>query len=107
MPKNMASKGCARQENIGCKRGGGHQKILSCSDGALHQTSSLLLQSNVGVFFSRVEFYKGLYLRSHKKSNLSFSVFSFFVLFCLFVFLGGLSSQLFWEKRRGTLKSFS
>ena len=100
MPKNMASKGCARQENIGCKRGG-HQKILSCSDGALHQTSSLLLQSNVGVFFSRVEFYKGLYLRSQKKSNLSFSVFSFFVLFCLFVFLGGGGCHLNYFGKKG------
>ena len=39
--------------------------------------------SNVGVFFSRVEFYKGLYLSSQKEKEtfLSFSVFSFFVLF--------------------------
>ena len=44
--------------------------------------------SNVGVFFSRVEFYKGLYLSSQKEKEtfLSFSVFSFFVLFCLFSF---------------------
>ena len=45
--------------------------------------------SNVGVFFPRVEYYKGRIYVHKRKRNLSLSVFSFFVFFCLFVFFFG------------------
>ena len=55
--------------------------------------------SNVGVFFSRVKFYKGrIHVHKNKKKPLFLFQFSRFLL-CFFFWRGGGSSQLFWEKR--------
>ena len=66
--------------------------------------------SNWCFFFSRVEFYKGLYLSSVKEKETFFFLFQFSRFLLCFFFGGGRrwrgSSQLLWERRGGTRKIF-
>ena len=115
MPKNMASEGGGRQNNIGCK-GGPPTKILSSfavtavsviieslsnEDGngienvtqkvnsrrfKLHRSyCNSFNSSNVGVFFQELNSIKNVSTFTKRKRNLSF--FSFLVFFVLFVCL--------------------
>ena len=87
------------------------QKVnLSCFK--LHRSfCNSFNSSNVGVFFQELNSIKNVSTFTKRKRNRSFSVFSFFVLFCFAFFWGGGrgwrgSSQLFWERRGGTRKIF-
>ena len=65
--------------------------------------------SNVGVFFSRVEFYKGrIYVHKKKKKPFFFSflVFCFVLFVCLFFFGRGGIISIILGKKGGTLKMF-
>ena len=131
--KKYGCKGGAGQKNIGCKGGitkkilssfavtavsviieslsneNGNgienvtQKVNSRCFRLHHYYCNSFNSSNVGVFFSRVEFYKErIYVHKKKKKPFFFSFLVFsFLLFVCFFFLegGGGSSQLFWEKR--------
>ena len=130
--KKYGCKGGARQKNIGCKGGITKKILSSFAVTAVSEIIESLSNengngienvtqkvnsrcfklhrsycnsfnsSNVGVFFSRVEFYKErIYVQKKKKKPFFFSflVFCFVLFVCFFFGRGGGSSQLFWEKR--------
>ena len=134
--KNYGCKWGARQKNIGCKGGITKKILSSFAVTAVSEIIESLSNengngienvtqkvnsrcfklhrsycnsfnsSNVGVFFSRVEFYKErIYVHKKKKKPFFFS----FLVFCLFVFLfgrGGGVISIILGKKGGTLKIF-
>ena len=137
-PKKYGCKGGARQKNIGCKGGIAKKILSSFAVTAVSEIIESLSNengngienvtqkvnsrcfklhrsycnsfnsSNVGVFFSRVEFYKErIYVHKKKKKPFFFSFLVFcFVMFVCFFWKGGGVISIILGKKGGTLKIF-
>ena len=137
--KNYGCKWGARQKNIGCKGGITKKILSSFAVTAVSEIIESLSNengngienvtqkvnsrcfklhrsycnsfnsSNVGVFFSRVEFYKErIYVQKKKKKPFFFSflVFCFVLFVCFFFGRGGGVISIILGKKGGTLKIF-